>query len=77
MVFSKRESVGDRERRIAEESRQVIILKWQAYKAIMASPHSTFSIGDARLYKSVRQRLKSMFHGDTEKLSRFKLVRDA
>lgn len=76
MDLFKRESAEDRERRISEESLEVIKTKWLVYKALMADPHATYSIGDKKLYTSVRKRLKGMFHGDMDKIERFKYIRD-
>lgn len=71
----KRESPAEKAVRISEEALAVVRMKWTAYKAIMANEHATFSIGDPKLYKSVRKRLKGMFHGDMEKVERFKYIK--
>lgn len=65
----------ERTRRISQESREVVVITWQAYKAIMANEHATFSIGDKRIYNSVRKRLRGRFATCPERLERFKLLK--
>lgn len=52
----------------------LIRIRWDAYKAIRAG--GTYSIGSEKIYNSVRKRLKRMFAGDEEKLSRFRLLNE-
>lgn len=69
MVLSPQEQA-----KIAEDERRFIAMRWAAYKTIQAG--GTYSVGDEKLYKSIRKRLKRMFMGNEEKLSRFKLISD-
>lgn len=62
-------------RNAVEESKwisETYRIRWEAYKAIQAG--GSYSIGDKMLYTSVRKRLKRMFQGNEEKLSRFRLL---
>lgn len=74
MDLFKRESPAEKEKRITQEAIAVIRMKWSAYHTIMAG--GTVHCGDKKLYTSVRKRLRGAFHGDEEKLSRFKYIKD-
>jgi type IV secretory pathway VirJ component len=50
----------------------LIRMRWEAYKAIQAG--GTYSVGNKKIYDSLRKRLARMFQGNEEKLSRFKLL---
>jgi hypothetical protein len=59
---------------ISEWVIKCIKVRWSAYKTIQGG--GTAYCGDKEMYKTVRQRLKRMFQGNEEKLSRFKLLED-
>lgn len=57
---------------VEERGRQIVAIKWSAYKAIRSG--GSYSLGDKKLYESVRHRLKRMFLTD-EPLTRFRLLK--
>lgn len=74
MDLFKRESPADKEKRYTEEAITVIKMIWSAYHSIQAG--GTVYCGDRKLYNSVKKRLKGRFHGDMEKVSRFKYLQE-
>jgi len=66
-VFEKKPT----DEEIKERASLVIRTKWAAWKTINAG--GTYSVGDKKLYESVRKRLKGALRNE-EKLSRFRLL---